>query len=359
MKRILPRLILSLVSLAAVWLALEVAARRARGVPLKYFANFVETHVNLMKSVFPTQYDAQLGWIPKPGDYSRDNYWGTSLRILERGVRSNGTNAVAENAPVALAVGDSFTFGSQVGDEETWPAVLERLSGLRVVNAGVFAYGLDQAVLRAEQLADIVKPDLLIVSFIPDNVNRTERAVRTGVPKPYFDIVDGRLELRNTPVPPPVAQASRIGALRRIFGYSYLVDAVMRRLGKDEAWYLGDWESVKAHSRGYDVGCLLMERLAALGHRRAMPVVVLAQYPEELYEVRLPETQIVIDCARKQHLPVADLYEPLREMVRADHARFLSLFHGHMTAAGNRFVAAELLRFLDSEGLVPSSRRAR
>ena len=52
---------------------------------------------------------------------------------------------------VILAVGDSFTFGDEVKDDETWPAHLQQLLGRRVLNAGVSGYGFDQIVLRAEK----------------------------------------------------------------------------------------------------------------------------------------------------------------------------------------------------------------
>ena len=55
-------------------------------------------------------------------------------------------------API-LAVGDSFTFGDEVNDGQTWPAQLQLLTGRRVLNGGVSGYGFDQIVLRAEQLA--------------------------------------------------------------------------------------------------------------------------------------------------------------------------------------------------------------
>ena len=56
------------------------------------------------------------------------------------------------DGPLTLAAGDSFTFGDEVNDDESWPAALEQLTGRRVINAGVPGFGLDQAVLRAEQL---------------------------------------------------------------------------------------------------------------------------------------------------------------------------------------------------------------
>ena len=71
----------------------------------------------------------------------------------------------ADSRPTILAVGDSCTYGDEVSDNETWPAYLEAEMGTRVWNAGVFGYGLDQAVLRAEVLLPKLKPDILIVGL--------------------------------------------------------------------------------------------------------------------------------------------------------------------------------------------------
>jgi hypothetical protein len=353
-RRIGKKLLLALIATVACLLLLEIAARRIKKVPILYFVNFVETRVSLMKSVFPTQYDAQLGWIPKPGDYTDSNYWGTTLRVLENGIRSNGgTNALPQR-PVILAVGDSFTFGSQVGDENTWPAALERLTGVRVINGGVFAYGLDQSVLRAEQLVPIYKPDILIVSFISENVNRCERAVRTGAAKPYFDVVDGALQLRNVPVSPLAPGRHRIGLFRGIFGYSYLMDVIMRQTGRENYWYLGDWESRKAHSQGVDVCRLLMQRLADLSRRSGVKVIVLAQYQDYyLLEWQPPESVEVLKAALNNSLSVLDLYPALCEVGRKDAMRFRSFFDGHMTRPGNAFVADELQTYLREHHVLP------
>ena len=353
MMRLAKKLGLALAATVVCLVLLEGGARLVKGKPLFYWRNFVETRIDVIRSVYPIRYDSMLGWAPKPGDYTDSNYWGKTLTILEEGVRSNGRVSPAPSAPVILAVGDSFTFGSQVADEETWPAALQGLSGRRVINGGVFAYGLDQTVLRAEALVEIFAPDLLVVAFIPDDVHRTERSVRTGAAKPYFEIADGGLVLRNVPVPRHEPSVGAIGAVRRVFGYSYLVDGVMRRLGLDEWWYLGEWDNVREHDDGEAVAALLMERLAALGAARGIPVVVLAQYTTELYEERPRQSGVVIAAARENGLPVVDLYAATRALAEQDPERFRSLYHGHMTAKGNRFVAEALHRFLNQNGLLP------
>lgn len=63
-----------------------------------------------------------------------------------------------------LAVGDSCTWGEDVGDTDTWPAQLQRLTGRRVLNGGVTGFGFDQIVLRTErQFAALDRKPWLVV----------------------------------------------------------------------------------------------------------------------------------------------------------------------------------------------------
>ena len=259
-----------------------------------------------------------------------------TVTILEDGVRSNGSGEALAERPLILAVGDSFTFGDQVSDDQTWPAALERILQVRVLNAGVYAFGLDQSVLRAESLARTYEPDLVVLSFIADDVRRTQISVRAdSASKPFF-VVDGDgLVLHNDPVPPPKAGMDPI---RRVLGYSHLADAIFRRLAP-AYWLAGP--NTQVHERGPEVACLLMERLARLRDTLAVPVLVVSQ--AEHGAGRAPAlTEGVLACADAQGLETLALHAELAELARSEPRRYASLFFGHMTEAGNRFVAERI-----------------
>ena len=104
------------------------------------------------------RYDPLLGYEPVP------NYRGTLVKkpisFDARGFREHDLNGPAPSGPTILAIGDSFTEGYLVGNDETWPANLQRVTGRPVLNAGVRSYGIDQIVLRAERIVPEVKPDV-------------------------------------------------------------------------------------------------------------------------------------------------------------------------------------------------------
>lgn len=283
--------------------------------------------------------DPLVGHIPKPALSLRLPN-GAAVTIEEHGTRGNGPTPARAERPLVLAVGDSFAFGDEVDDEDSWPAVLERLTGGRVINGAVPGLGFDQIVLRAEQLAAIYAPDVIVVSFIPHDVLRCEMSYWSGNAKPYFEIDDGALQLHAAPPP-----RSWLAPLKPYLAMS----AAMRLLFPRFLRWEGPYEEI-VHRQGREVACLLMERLAALGRARGARVVVLAQ-PQE---ASAPQDQVDIKdgtlvCARANDLATLDLFPVLDRMTPEQRER---LFRNHMTPEGNRVVAEELSRFL---GGVPST----
>jgi hypothetical protein len=278
--------------------------------------------------------DPVVGRIPKPG-ISVTVPPGFTVSIGDHGTRRNGNKPPPAERPVMLAVGDSFAFGDGVNDDESWPAVLEQLSGTRVVNAAVPGFGLDQAVLRAEQLAEVYAPDTIIVSFIPHDVLRCEMSYWSGHPKPYFEIDANGLELRPAPVPP----SSMLTPLKSFLAMSVTLDRLFTR---SLHWQGPEAEVV--HHRGREVACLLMRRLAALGRARHARIVVLAQPQQPTATPEQLEIKNGVErCARANQLLFLDLFPAIEGLPLEQRTR---LFPRHMNAEGNRLVATELAGFL-------------
>jgi acyl-CoA thioesterase-1 len=62
-----------------------------------------------------------------------------------------------------LAFGDSLTRGIGAAEEQSYPAVLSRLSGRTVVNAGISGEVSAQGLQRLPALLDRLRPDLLLL----------------------------------------------------------------------------------------------------------------------------------------------------------------------------------------------------
>ena len=87
MKNIVVNISISLLSLLFTLSILELGARIYKGE--FRFHNFLEQKLDLFRSAYPSEFDEELGWIPRQGSHQR-NIWNTKVTILNDGIRSNG-----------------------------------------------------------------------------------------------------------------------------------------------------------------------------------------------------------------------------------------------------------------------------
>lgn len=102
----------------------------------------------------------------------RRGYFGTSGRVDYRinNVGFRGEDISVDKPPGMrriLCLGDSFTFGEGVREEDAWPQRLGRLAGPRtqVINAGVQGYDLDHEALYLFLYGRQLDPDVVVVAF--------------------------------------------------------------------------------------------------------------------------------------------------------------------------------------------------
>jgi lysophospholipase L1-like esterase len=278
-------------------------------------------------------HDDRLGYVPRAGHSSP----GTAIEVDGR--RATGAPPVTAGAPI-LAVGDSFTFGAEVDDRETWPAQLQQLAGRRVINAGVSGYGFDQIVLRAEALAPLYKPEAIVVAFIADDIRRTEMRRLWSADKPYFDIDGDQPVLRNVPVPPRADPQTTLTFWQRTLGYSLLFDFILRRLDLLHDWF-GDHVRVHPPGTGERIACLLTRRLADLQRSSGARVLMVAEYDPVVWDdpafaaKQRAMTGALLACAQKQGLATLDSYNAMAASAKPRQLYVL----WHMNEAGNALIA--------------------
>jgi len=288
--------------------------------------------------------DPRLGFVGRPNYVSADG----ELTYDAHGRRPTPApvGAVVLAEPPILVVGDSYAQGNEVNDAEAWPSRLQGLIGQRVVNAGMGGYGIDQAVLRAEIVAREVKPAAIILSFIADDARRAEMKRVWGLEKPYFELVNGELVERNVPVPPSPDPASTLDLWQWLFGWSVLVDEVLKSQGWQFEWHL-DYARVLPRGEGARLACPLFKRLAAIG----VPVLVVNEYDpwhwqnDEYRAVTRATDDTVLACAKAAGFATLDLFETIDAAVRAN-GLWKVYRQGHPgpigTEAAARRIAAEL-----------------
>lgn len=104
-----------------------------------------------------------------------------------------------------VLAGDSFSYGFMVDDSQTLDANLERDLGddTEVYNMSVPAYGVDQMALVATRVAPDYDPDIIVVAFIAEDLNRSCSKFNFNLRKPYFVLGAAGAELRGVPVASP------------------------------------------------------------------------------------------------------------------------------------------------------------
>lgn len=143
-----------------------------------------------------------LGWVPKPNTHITIDQ-GKKITINSAGFRTTKEYSQLKQRDRRITMlGDSFSFGDCVGDDDTYSSFLEKiLSSTEVLNFGVQGYGIDQMLLRLPYALSF-NPDVVIVSFINDDLPRVMLSFR-DYQKPKFIFTNGKLTLTNTPLVPP------------------------------------------------------------------------------------------------------------------------------------------------------------
>jgi lysophospholipase L1-like esterase len=339
---------LLLISVLAPLLAIELGYRLVAGLPLLKLANWRTEHVVMVNlgelKAIP---DPVLGWTNKSSSYNEDGY-----TTLEHGVRKNFDETTIRTGGM-LAAGDSFTEGWEVKDHESWPAVIEKLTSVPVVNAGTGGYGADQTILRAEQMLPIVKPKILLIGFHEIAITRAGHTA-FGAPKPYFTFDNGELRYHPATFVQPrekntIARRTAYG-IREALGYSAFADYLLSRINPN-FWH-GDPDRDLYQRSGadeVDVTCALLQRLKSRADQDSIHMILVLQYYATLIlesDRPGPYSQAVAACARDIGIRVVDQFAPLHAIVAVGGPAIIRDYYwltdgvfGHMTAKGNEHVA--------------------
>ncbi|WP_207515102.1 SGNH/GDSL hydrolase family protein [Longitalea luteola] len=96
------------------------------------------------------EYNAGLFYTLKPNVatcFSNPEF-NTRVKANKAGVRDDDQSLLG---PSVICIGDSFTFGWGVEQENAFPQLLEKLSGKKVLNAGIPSYGTPREVISLRQ----------------------------------------------------------------------------------------------------------------------------------------------------------------------------------------------------------------
>ena len=120
------------------------------------------------------QYDPELFYKLKTGDFEYNNMeFKTKFHVNSEGFRDDD-NSLKD--PAIIFLGDSYTMGWGVGQEETYVNILEKKLNKKTLNLGIASYGTAREYLAFEK-AEHDSCQLIILQFCPNDVNENRAFV--------------------------------------------------------------------------------------------------------------------------------------------------------------------------------------
>jgi len=288
------------------------------------------------------------GWTLKPNLRDLPVFDGKRLSSSSQGLRGSREFAVPKpQGRLRLALfGDSFTFGEDVSDEETFAQQMSLLLAgqgpeVEVLNFGIHGYGHDQMLLYLREVLPIYQPDVVLLGYVSDDSLRNLTTFRDFA-KPRFRIEAGSLRLEGTPVPTPAALIARERWRSRL---GDLLTMAATRI----AWRWGDRASEVDELTAALLGAFAAEVRAA----GAKPAFALLPAFGELTAVDpspLPAEAFVLQLAQREGIPCLRLRPLFLE--RARLGTELEKV-GHWGPREHRLAAGGLVDFLHREDLLP------
>lgn len=166
----------------------------------------IRAHSNSLhskSSYFYMVYHPTRGWAVKPNITNKIVFDNKILNTNSKGIRGRIEYSYEKNPNRTriIILGDSFTFGDDVSDTETYPYYLQQmLPNAEILNLGVSAYGHDQMLIYLLEEGLRYHPDIVLLGFGPwgNKRNLSEFYFKS---KPRFRWSGNQLVLCNSPVP--------------------------------------------------------------------------------------------------------------------------------------------------------------
>ena len=309
--------------------------------------------------------DEDLGWRLKP--LARDTWGNVPVSINAKGLRGpeldyskSANDARQPSAKRVLYLGDSVTFGYGVeGYENTFPyqteAFLEQSTGLEIetINAGVGGYSPWQQLRFLESEGIRYGPDLIVVSFVLNDVTEKLSLTRFG------GWSDG-YQLNSTSGGKIERLLMRSGLYkfgRKIYGRLQFGSDVQQGAAAAELATVRQLAEEPDSPRVREAWQITLANLRALvryARERQVPVL-LAVFPFT-FQFEDPEAysapqQVLIEFAKEEEIPVVDLLPRLAVLIEERGSSTEEYFWDgdHLTALGCRQVGRILAREIERQ----------
>ena len=287
--------------------------------------------------------DPTKGWILKPNLRDMRVFDNKVLNTNSRGLRGEKEYFYGKNPNKVrlLILGDSFTFGEGVSDNETCPYYLQKMiPSAEIINMGVRAYGHDQMLILLKEEGTKYKPNIVILGFLHMDMQRNLLQFRDYA-KPMFVLNNDKLTITGSPVPRPEDVLNRDWDRPRLFDvWSLIRHKILVRSGLYE-------KQVKEVTKR-----LLDELVATINKVGAIPIFV---YIPEQYEIKSQETLVNGEeflfsyCSERN---IINCFSTRPDFVKKIKAGVELKPAGHWGPLGNLIIAEAIYEYLSSQKIV-------
>ena len=285
-------------------------------------------------------YDSTKGWISKPNLESVKVFNGKYLNTNMKGFRGTSDYPYNKNPDKIriILLGDSFTFGDEVSDNETFAHYLQEfMPDAEIINIGIHGYGHDQMFLLLKEEGVKYKPDIVILGFVYQNVFRNCLTFKDFA-KPKFVLDNGKLNVTNLPIPTPevvLAKEWKRSKLLDVYSMFHHFYNVSSGIHEDRA------KELTTH--------ILDEIISLVDSIEAIPVFIYLPTKNEIYnkEKTLEGEKFFYDYCRQNGEVIYFSSRPnFANFIEKHQSTQLILSGGHWSPQGHRIVAETINTYL-------------
>lgn len=299
-------------------------------IPFERFNPFPSYEVGEHESKPSEHYvlDNKIGWKMK-GNTSVSIDWPeyeTTYRANSRGFRSPEFKPDDSRKRIVL-IGDSYTFGMFVNYEETFGAIIDDQNPEFVVyNLAMPGFVVDQMLLTLQHYGVDLAPDLVVVGLCSADFHRSLTAFRTTEKraKPVFMLEEGKLRLKTV--------KDRNNWLIRFLDRHSRVYTGLKLVTILQGYHypVGKW---------WHLNRKIIDRINTIGNENNFRVLFIHIPTRSWRNFPMLEKHMKKSNYNFINIRSAEIDDPLKLYYKADP---------HFNAAGNRFVANEIQRVIDS-----------
>ena len=170
------------------------------------------------KNFLKNSFNKKLGWERKKNSTGFDL---NNKKLIKFSIDRKGHRKIfyTKNKKFFASFGDSYVFGRQVLDKDTWQEQIAKNSNFNILNYGVGNYGFDQSLIKFKNTKLNKEIKYIILGFVPETICRIQSHWKHYLEfgnihafKPLFVIRRGKLKL----IPNPLNKRTKIKQLKNI-----------------------------------------------------------------------------------------------------------------------------------------------